>query len=86
MNCLRLLERRNRGFESHSGHGCLVFVFYVRFSVFVYRERPCDELITRPRSPPAALDLVTKVKREVSWGRPRPESGCRAKEKKSPCS
>jgi hypothetical protein len=24
------------GFESHSGHGCLVFV-YVRFSVFVYR-------------------------------------------------
>jgi hypothetical protein len=30
------LGSRDRGFESHSGHGCLVFV-YVRFSVFVYR-------------------------------------------------
>jgi hypothetical protein len=27
------------------------------------------------------LDLVTEVKRKVSWKRPRPELGCRAKEK-----
>jgi hypothetical protein len=27
----------------------------VRFSVFVYRYRPCDELITRPRSPTECL-------------------------------
>jgi hypothetical protein len=34
---------------SNSGHECLVFVLCVRFSVFVYRQRPCVELITRPR-------------------------------------
>jgi hypothetical protein len=37
MNSLRSRGRRDRGFESHSGHGCLVFVLCVRFSVFVYR-------------------------------------------------
>jgi hypothetical protein len=38
MHCLRSLGSRDRGFKSHSGHGCLVFVcVYVRFSVFVYR-------------------------------------------------
>jgi hypothetical protein len=52
MNCLRSRGRRDRGFESLSGHGCLVFVLRVRFSVFfVHVERSCDELITRPRSP-----------------------------------
>jgi hypothetical protein len=40
----------------------------------VYRQRPCDKLITR-----SVLDLVTEVKRKVSWRRPRPELGCRAK-------
>jgi hypothetical protein len=34
--CLRSFETQDRGFESHSRHGCLVFV-YVRFSVFVNR-------------------------------------------------
>jgi hypothetical protein len=28
---------------------------------------------------PTALDLVTEVKRKVSWRRPRPELGCAAK-------
>jgi hypothetical protein len=51
MNRLHSRGRQDRGFESHSGHGCLVFVVCLRFSVFVYRYRPCDELITRPRSP-----------------------------------
>jgi hypothetical protein len=51
MNCLRSRGRRDRGFESYPGHGCLVFVLCVRFSVFVYMYRPCDELITRPRGP-----------------------------------
>jgi hypothetical protein len=27
----------------------------VRFSVFVYRQRPCKELITRPKSPTDCL-------------------------------
>jgi hypothetical protein len=31
---------------------------------------------------PTVLDLVTEVKRKVSWRRPRPELGCRAKGKK----
>jgi hypothetical protein len=33
---LRSLGSRDRGFEFHSGHGCLVFVC-VCFSVFLYR-------------------------------------------------
>jgi hypothetical protein len=31
---------------------------------------------------PIVLDLVTEVKRKVSWWRPRPQLGCRAKAKK----
>jgi hypothetical protein len=38
MHSLRSLGSRDLGFESHSEHGCLVFVCVcVRFSVFVYR-------------------------------------------------
>jgi hypothetical protein len=33
INCLRC----DRGFESRLGHGCLLFVLCVRFSVFLYR-------------------------------------------------
>jgi hypothetical protein len=31
MHCLRSLGSRDRGFESHSGHGCLVLVFVCVF-------------------------------------------------------
>jgi hypothetical protein len=52
VHCLRLLGSRDRGFESQSGHGCQVFVYVCAFfCVCVQVERPCDELITRPRSP-----------------------------------
>jgi hypothetical protein len=34
---------------------CVYVCVCVRFSVFVYRYRPCDELITRPRSPTNCL-------------------------------
>jgi hypothetical protein len=73
MYWLRSLGSRDLGFESHSGHGCLMFV-YVRFSVFVYRQRPCDELITRPRSPTDCLWFRKKPKLngEFRGGRPRP--------------
>jgi hypothetical protein len=54
MNCLPSRGHRDHGFESQSGHGCLVFVLCVVcafFCVCVQVERPCDELINRPRSP-----------------------------------
>jgi hypothetical protein len=31
MHCLRSLKSRDRGFESHPGHGCLVFVYVYEF-------------------------------------------------------
>jgi hypothetical protein len=34
---------------------CLCACACARFSVFVYRQRPFDELITRPRSPAYCL-------------------------------
>jgi hypothetical protein len=49
------------------------------FSVFVYRQRPCDELNTLQEVLQTVLDLVNEAKRKVSWGRPRIELGCRAK-------
>jgi hypothetical protein len=52
MNCFRSLERWNRGFESHSRHGCLYCVRLFRvFWCCVYRYRPCNGLIPRSRSP-----------------------------------
>jgi hypothetical protein len=57
---------------------------YVRFSVFVYRQRPCDELITRPGSPPECL-RSSKSKRngEFHGGKPRPRLGAVAPKEKS---
>jgi hypothetical protein len=66
------------GFESHSGYECLVFVCARACALFffVYRYRPCDELITRPRSPTDCL-TSRKQKRdgEFHGGRPRPRLG-----------
>jgi hypothetical protein len=60
----------------------LLFVLRAHFSLFVYRQ-PCDELIARPRIPTSCPRSTNLVKRKVSWMRPRPELGCRAKEKKN---
>jgi hypothetical protein len=51
MNCLRSSGGRDRGFESHLGHGC--FVCGPLFSVcgFCIKYRPCDRPITFPNSP-----------------------------------
>jgi hypothetical protein len=71
MHWLRALGSRDHEFESHTGYECLVFVC-VCFSVFVYRWRPCDELITRPRSPTECLrSRNPKWNREFHGGRPR---------------
>jgi hypothetical protein len=49
---------------------------YVRFSVFVYRQGLCDELITRPGSPADCLrSSKLKWNEEFHGGRPRPEMG-----------
>jgi hypothetical protein len=48
----------------------------VRFSVFLYRWRPCDELITRPRGPTEYLrSSKPKWNGEFHGGRPRPKLG-----------
>jgi hypothetical protein len=64
---------RDHGFESHSGHGCLVSV---------YRLRPCDELITRPWSLTECLRSSNRSETEsfmeVGQG---PNWGCSAKGK-----
>jgi hypothetical protein len=87
MNCLRSRRRRDRGFETHSGHRCLVFVLRVRFFLCLCTGRD----LATSWSPaqgflPTLLDLVTDVTRKVSWKRPRPELGCRAKGKKKKAS
>jgi hypothetical protein len=52
MYCLRSLGSWDHGFESHSRHGCLMCVcVFLCLCCTVFRYRPCDELITRPRSP-----------------------------------
>jgi hypothetical protein len=55
----------------------------VRFSVFVHRKRPCDELITRQGVLPTVQDLENRSETEsfieVGQG---PNLGCSAKEKK----
>jgi hypothetical protein len=67
------LGRCDRGFESHSGYGCLVCVCV--YSVF--RQRSCDDLITLPRSPTVCEKLLR------NWRRGRgPEWTGRAIEKK----
>jgi hypothetical protein len=43
---LRSLDLCDHGFESHSRHGC-----FSAFIVRLCRYRPCEELISRPRSP-----------------------------------
>jgi hypothetical protein len=54
MDRLRPLEHWDRGFESHSRHGCLS-AFILCLCCLVCRQRPCDGLIPRPRSPTDCL-------------------------------
>jgi hypothetical protein len=56
---------------------------YARFSLFVYRQRPCDELISRPRRPTKCLrsnkPSETESFMELGQG---PNWGCSANGKK----
>jgi hypothetical protein len=70
MNCLRSLGNRDRGFESHSGHGCLVCVCAF-FCVYVH-----VEALRRADHPPK------ESLGEVHGGRPRPTGAVVPREKK----
>jgi hypothetical protein len=76
MNCLRSRWCRDRGFESHSRHGCLMSVLCLCTGRGLATSWSPVEWVL-----PTFLDLVTEVKRKVSWRRPRPKLGCRAKGK-----
>jgi hypothetical protein len=65
MNCLRSLGRCDCGFETVFGHGCLVCVcvcIFLCLSCPVFRQRPCDVPITRPRCPTDCVRLKKKWK------------------------
>jgi hypothetical protein len=50
--CLHPIEHWDRGFESHSRYGCL-YIFCV--CVVLCKYRPCDGLMTSPKSPTGFL-------------------------------
>jgi hypothetical protein len=64
MNYLRWLESWDRGFESHSRHKCLC-AFILCLCCPVYRQRPCDWLITRPRSPTVCMKKDYETEEEA---------------------
>jgi hypothetical protein len=65
-------KRWDRRFESHSRHGCLC-AFILCLCCPVCRQRPCDGLITRPKSPAVC------VIRLRNWRRGQgPTNVCRA--------
>jgi hypothetical protein len=54
--------RCGRGFASRLGHGCL-YVFFCVCAVLCLGKSPCDELITRPRSPTDCEYEIMKLKK-----------------------
>jgi hypothetical protein len=77
MNCLRLLGRWNREFESHSGHGFLVYVCF--YSVFVLS---CVQVAALRRADPPVKGVLPSVKKWLrNWIRAQgPEWAGRATE------
>jgi hypothetical protein len=76
MHCLRSLGSRDRGFESHSGHGCLVFVCVCAFFCVCVQV----EALRRADHPPKeSYRSETESFMEVGQG---PNWGCNAKGKK----
>jgi hypothetical protein len=70
MKSLRSLERLDRGFESHSKPWMSVCTLILCSCCLMCRYRPCDGLITRPRSPADCVQKITKLKK-----RPGPNKG-----------
>jgi hypothetical protein len=63
INCLRSLGRWDRGFGSHSRHGCLS-AFILCSCCPVCRQRPCEGLITRLRSPTVCVKKIYETEKE----------------------
>jgi hypothetical protein len=60
VHCLRSLGSRDHGFESHSGHGCLMFVYVCAFfcvRVQIEALRRADH----PSKEPYRLSLIKKT-------------------------
>jgi hypothetical protein len=57
MHCLRSLGSRDRGFEPHSGHGCLVFVSECEFFCVCVQV----EALRRADHPPKAVAPKKKI-------------------------
>jgi hypothetical protein len=80
-SCLRSRGRRDRGFESHAGHVCLLFVLSTLFGLCTCRGiatswSPVQGVLL------TVLNLVTEVQREVSWRRPYLNWAVEPKERK----
>jgi hypothetical protein len=60
--CLRSLGSRDRGFESHSGHGCLVFVYVCVFCVCVQVE--ALRWANHPSKESYRLSLIKKLRKQ----------------------
>jgi hypothetical protein len=84
VNSLLSLGGRDCVFESRLGHGCLMCVrVFLCLCCPVFRKRPCDELITRPRSPTACEKdqgnwVISPV---LQYGRQLPSMGARGEKK-----
>jgi hypothetical protein len=61
MDCLRPLKHWDRGFESYLSHGCLCG-FILCLCCSVCRQRPCDGLIPRSKSPNDCVEDRETVK------------------------
>jgi hypothetical protein len=71
MNCLRSLERWDRGFKSQSRHGCLcAFILFVLFSALVEALRRAD--------PPSKESCRLCVRSRTWKSGQGPTKGCRA--------